>query len=201
MNQERIHEGFLGISTTGKIYTFNDNEDYNIYEPTSYSGLVSLFEEFELKPTDKLVDFGCGLGRVMFYCNQRFLCRVTGIEADEEVYEKLLDNKAYYGARFHGREEEIETILGKAEDYDIQPEDNVFYLFNPFSENIFNIIMDKIEDSLREHPRMITIIMYHATEGYRMILGNRGYSIYRLIRLPEYDYDYYEKIHVYKNYL
>lgn len=201
MNQEKIHERFLGIATTGKIYTFNDNADYNIYEPTSYSGLVSLFEESELNPTDKLVDFGCGLGRVMFYCNQRFLCRVTGIEADEKVYEKLLDNKAYYCSRFHGREEEIEIIFGKAEEYDIQPEDNTFYLFNPFRENIFNIIMDKIELSLKQHPRIVTIIMYHATEEYRMLLRDKGYFMYRLIRLPEYQYDCYEKIHVYRNYL
>jgi len=69
-----------------KIYNLNDEEDYHIYEPSSYSALVSLFDEIQLNPQDIVVDFGCGLGRVLFYCNQRFWCRVKGIEIDEEVY-------------------------------------------------------------------------------------------------------------------
>lgn len=45
---------------------------------------------------DRLVDFGCGKGRVLFYVNQRFQCEVCGIEVDEELYELALDNRAYY---------------------------------------------------------------------------------------------------------
>ncbi len=201
MDQEKIHEGFLGIATKGKVYTFNDHEEYNIYEPTSYSGLMALFEEFELKSTDKLVDFGCGLGRVLFYCNQRFLCRVTGIEADKELYQKLLDNKAYYSNRFRERRDEIEVLCGNAVLYDIAPEDNVFYFFNPFTSKIFWDIIEKIDASVKEHPRMVTIIMYYPDEEYKQLLRNRGYVLYRLIKLPEYHYDSDEKMYIYRNYM
>lgn len=199
MNKDRIHENFLGISTTGKVYTFNNSENYYMYEPTSYSGLVALFEDYALNYTDKLVDFGCGLGRVLFYCNQRFLCRVTGIEADRDVYDRLLDNKAYYTNRFHGREDEIELIYGKAEEYDINPDDNVFYFFNPFNSKIFLSVLNKIDESVKEHPRVVSIIIYYALEEYRQLLRNHGYAMYQLVRLPEYQYDYNEKIYVYRN--
>ena len=200
MNQEKIHERFLGVATTGKIYNLNDEEDYHIYEPSSYSALVSLFDEIQLNPQDIVVDFGCGLGRVLFYCNQRFWCRVKGIEIDEEVYERVLDNKAYYSNRFMDREPEIEIILGKAEEYKIQPEENIFYFFNPFSERIFEKILYNIKVSLSEAPRNIKIILYYTQEEYRELLKENHYVMDKLIRLPEYQYDCYEKVYVYRNY-
>ena len=117
-------EKFLGIESTEIVYNNRYNDDYYRYEPTSYSGLICAFDELEKEISchDRLVDFGCGKGRVLFYVNQRFKCEVCGIEVDEELYEAALDNRSFYNTRFRGMAEKIEIINGKAEEYEIRPE-------------------------------------------------------------------------------
>ena len=53
-----------------------------------------------------------------------------GIEVDEALYENALDNRAYYNTRFRDSLERIELIHGKAEEYEVKREDNIFYFFN-----------------------------------------------------------------------
>ena len=140
------YEEFLGIESTEIVYNNRYNDDYYRYEPTSYSGLICAFDELEDSITkyDRLVDFGCGKGRVLFYVNQRFQCEVCGIEVDEQLYELALDNRAYFNTRFRDTMERIEILHGKAEEYVIKPEDNIFYFFNPFEINIFEKVIDNI---------------------------------------------------------
>lgn len=198
MSLERAYEKFLGITTTFYPYTSLTDENCYIYEPTSYEGLLALFDVLSLTPYDHLVDFGCGLGRVLFYCNQRFFCYVTGIESNPEIYEALLDNEAYYHVRFHGQQDKFNLLCQEAQTYHITPEDNVFYFFNPFSPAYFQQILTNIETSLTENKRDITLILYYPLTEYLMTLREYGYCLLHLIKLPDYDLDYNEKVYVFQ---
>lgn len=194
------YERFLGIESTEIVYNNRYNDDYYRYEPTSYSGLICAFDEMDgvLTKYDRLVDFGCGKGRVLFYVNQRFQCEVCGIEIDPEVYEQALDNRAYFNTKFRGSSEKIEIINGKAEDYEVHPEDNVFYFFNPFEINIFEQVMEKVMESVKKQPRRIFVMMYYPKEEYRTFMRNKGFALYRMVKLPNYNLDWDEKVVIYE---
>lgn len=193
-------EQFLGIESTEIVYNNRYNDDYFRYEPTSYSGLICAFDALEKEITrhDRLVDFGCGKGRVLFYVNQRFSCEVCGIEVDEALYEQALNNRSYYNTRFRDSMDRIEIIGGKAEDYVIRPEDNIFYFFNPFEINIFSQVIDHIMESVNEHPRRVLVMMYYPKEEYREYLKRKKFVLYQLVKLPTYEMDWDEKVLIYE---
>ena len=193
-------EEFLGIESTEIVYNNRYNDDYFRYEPTSYSGLICAFDEMDtvISRYDRLVDFGCGKGRVLFYANQRYQCEVCGIEVDENLYETALDNRAYYNTRFRGSLERIELINGKAEDYEIHREDTIFYFFNPFEINIFSLVVTHILDSVHAFPRRIFVMMYYPKEEYRDFLRDKGFKLYKIVKLPTYEMDYDEKVVIYE---
>lgn len=194
------YEHFLGIESTEIVYNNRYNDDYYRYEPTSYSGLICAFDAMEdvLSKYDRLVDFGCGKGRVLFYVNQRFQCEVCGIEVDEDLYELALDNRAYYNTRFRDTAERIEIINGKAEEYEIRQEDDVFYFFNPFEINIFEQVMEHIIESVEKHPRRIFVMMYYPKEEYRRYMKTKHFKFYKIAKLPTYEMDWDEKVVIYE---
>ena len=139
MGSEKSFDSFLGIETIAET-AFGDmdvclpvNEEDNNYEVTYYNDLVTMFDEISMEPEDTLVDFGCGLGRVLFYCNSRHYCRTVGIENNARVYDRLLTNAASYQSKFLDQEERMQFLNVEAEAYEIGDEDNYFYFFNPFS--------------------------------------------------------------------
>lgn len=193
-------EQFLGIESTEIVYNNRYNDDYYRYEPTSYNGLICAFDELENEITryDRLVDFGCGKGRVLFYVHQRFQCEVCGIEVDEALYEIAQDNRAYFNTKFRGAEDKIELILGKAEEYQVRPEDNVFYFFNPFDINIFEMVIENIMNSVKEHPRRVLVLMYYPKEEYRIHMKRKKFNIFGIAKLPTYETDWDEKVVIYE---
>lgn len=193
-------EKFLGIESTEIVYNNRYKDEYYRYEPTSYSGLICAFDEMEKVFTkyDRLVDFGCGKGRVLFYVNQRFQCEVCGIEVDEELYEIAMDNRSYFNTRFRGSDEKIELICGKAEEYEIRPEDTVFYFFNPFDISVFEQVIGRLQKSVEEHPRRIFVMMYYPKEEYRTCMKHRHFKLYQVVKLPTYDMDWDEKVVIYE---
>lgn len=194
------YEEFLGIESSEIVYNNRYNDDYYRYEPTSYSGLICAFDEMEetICRFDRLVDFGCGKGRVLFYVNQRFQCEVCGIEVDEQLYENALDNVAYYNTRFRESGDKIEVINGKAEEYEVRPEDNFFYFFNPFEINIFEQVMAHIVESVDAHPRKVFIMMYYPKEEYLQYMKRHNFKLFRIARLPAYEVDWDEKVMIYE---
>lgn len=194
------YEQFLGIESTEIVYNNRYNDDYFRYEPTGYSGLICAFDALEgvMTKYDRLVDFGCGKGRVLFYVNQRFQCEVCGIEVDESLYELALDNREYYNTRFRGSREQVEIICGKAEEYEVHPEDTIFYFFNPFEINIFQQVISNIIQSVKAHPRRIYIMMYYPKKEYRTHMRRVNFSLYAIVKLPNYDVDWDEKVVIYQ---
>ncbi len=194
IDKETQYERFFGIKTDEEEVLFGKvKRKYSTYEASEYEGLEKIFDLVQINPQDTLVDFGCGMGRVMFFCNQRFLCNVKGIEYDPEVFEKLEDNCEYYHVRFHGQREKFTLLNIKAEDYHIVPEDNIFYFFNPFCTEILNGILEKIVTSSQQNPRKITLIFYYCTYEILSIIRKYPFKQLHVIKLPAYRFDPDEK--------
>ncbi len=206
MDREEMFEKFLGVNTADEEVVFSSKEFskrnekgcYYPYEASEYEGLIKIFDQITLTPQDTLVDIGCGMGRVLFYCNQRFLCNVTGVEYDKEIYERLQDNVAYYHVKFKNQEKKFCLLNMKAEDYVIERGDNFFYLFNPFSKDILEDFMNKIVESIHKFPRKVTVILYYCTYSMMETMRNMPFKLAGIIKLPAYRFDPDEKVYIYE---
>ena len=118
------------------------------------------------------MDFGSGKGRVAFYIHNRFQIPVVGIEAQDDVIDEALDNKKRYRLRAKNIEAPIRFEYGLAEDYEVKPQDNIFFFFNPFSADVFRDVLKNIRVSLKESPREADLILYYPMPKYKKIMEN-----------------------------
>ncbi len=202
-NSMKEFEGdqYLNIATEGTQWISEATLHHNRYEPTPYLHLKELFNRHPLGVDDGLVDFGSGKGRLNFYAHDRFGCRSTGIELNTSFFTEALKNLETYNhkGKSHRAAGRIDFREGLAQDYHIQPEDTVFYFFNPFSEQIFMKIVDNILLSAENFPRDLTIILYYPSTEYIDYL-ERGnlFKLKEQIGLPEFNKDPSEQFLIYK---
>lgn len=197
MFKEEEYEEFLGIDTAEADTDVPAEGKYSIYEATHYNGLIRIFSELVLTPYDTIVDFGCGLGRVLFYCNQLYMCHITGVEYDKAVYDRLQENAEDYCKRFKNQEKKILLLNMKAEEYVVEDSDNYFYFFNPFTPEVMCTVMEHIFESYRHKKRKITLILYYCTYEIMSVLRRYPLTLEKIIKLPGYDADPDEKAYIY----
>ena len=159
---DRLHR----IKTTDLGERAIQSSHYSHYEATSYSLLNILFQEYKLKNSDGFVDYGCGKGRVLFYVHNRFQASVTGIEMNENLYQKAIINQTNYIRKVKNNKATINIECCLAEKYDVKVTENRFYFFNPFSIQIFRKVVDNILRSVEKKQREVDIILYYPTPEY-----------------------------------
>ena len=184
--KERYYENLLNINTSGEQRWDKKNIHYHPYEPTLYSALEILFEDYYIDKDDCIVDFGCGKGRLNFYLNYFFKCFVTGIEMNQIFYIEAMENKNTYLKKNKKSIDKINFECCLAQDYKIQNYDNKFYFFNPFSVQIFTKIVENILISIEKSPRTIDIILYYPSEDYIYYLEYASpFILYKDIIIPK----------------
>src|SRR4051794_33023931 len=93
---EKYYEALLNIKTVGEQKGFLKSIHYHRYEPTPYRALETLFTKYDLKSSDRVVDFGCGKGRLNFYIHHVSSAAVVGIEMNEDFYKEAMKNRSNY---------------------------------------------------------------------------------------------------------
>ncbi|AIF53049.1 methyltransferase [Pelosinus sp. UFO1] len=185
---EQYYEKLLNIKTSGEQKIFNESLHYNRYEPTSYSVLEILSKQYNFTAEDNIVDFGCGKGRLNFYINHFFDSTVTGIEMSSFFYKQAIDNKRDYLKKHKKKINEINFLNCFAEEYNINPSDNKFYFFNPFSIQIFIKVIGNILISVEDYERTVDIILYYPSYDYIFFLeNNTPFVLLNKIKLPDND--------------
>ncbi|HEY4554495.1 MAG TPA: class I SAM-dependent methyltransferase [Bacillaceae bacterium] len=172
MNQKE-YDRLLRIDTAGMKDWPLQLAHYNRYEATPYEGLDELFGTYELDRSDRLVDFGCGKGRLLFYVHHRFGVSGTGVEVNGQLYQEALENLSSYLGKGRKRSDSIRFERIPAEKYPIGPEETLFYFFNPFSIQIFMKVIHNILLSAEQHPRRTDVILYYPHPDYIRFLGDR----------------------------
>lgn len=169
---EQFYDALLNIRTVGDQKGFNQSLHYHRYEPTPYLALEQLFNQYELKSSDRIVDFGCGKGRLNFYIHYLFNATVVGVEMNESFYQEAVENRKKYLKRSKNSKDRIHLHCCLAEEYLIDPFDNRFYFFNPFSIQIFMKIIKNIFLSVEKSERVIELILYYPAKDYIYFLEN-----------------------------
>jgi len=160
MDNENNWDKLLQIKTSGRDDLRSDQYRYP-YEPTPYSVLERLVKSDLIGRKDVVLDYGCGKGRVDFFLSYQTKASTIGIEYDERIYRSALENMKTAAVRAKSK-----FVLARAEEYEVPPEVNRFYFFNPFSTEIFSKVMTRIIDSYYDYPREIFLFFYYPSEEY-----------------------------------
>lgn len=150
----------LHIKTTGRDDSNADQYRYP-YEPTPYTVMERLANTGLITKKNTLIDYGCGKGRVDFFLSYQTRCKAIGIEYDERIYAGALENQnlAVSGSR-------TKFVLCSAENYEVPEEADRFYFFNPFSVELLQKVMSRIEESYYESPRKMLLFFYYPSDEY-----------------------------------
>ena len=159
-DQEKSWDKLLQIKTTGRDDT-NADQYRHPYEPTPYSVLERLADSGFFGKEDVLLDYGCGKGRVGFFLSWRTKMKTIGIEYDEQIYFDALENRKTVNSKT-----KPDFVLVSAEAYEVPPDVNRCYFFNPFSVEIFHKVMARILESYYADPREIFLFFYYPEDAY-----------------------------------
>lgn len=197
--KEHYYEKLLNIKTKATIQ-LQESMHYHPYEPTPYSALETLFNYYQLNREDHLVDFGCGKGRLPFFVHYQYDVTVKGIEINDTFFLDAIENQKRYQKKTKRNTERIEFLYCLAEEYRINPSDNRFYFFNPFSIQIFRKVIQNIMLSVEQSKREVELILYYCSDEYMYYLENKTmFELKEEIRLPElYEQNEYERFLIYR---
>ena len=126
---------------------FYDAEGAYPVQCISYPYIRAFLQAVTFAPTDVFVDVGCGWGRLLGYMRRKTPVRTfVGVELNPE---------AAAAAQNTFRDDPDITILDGSILDIFPPDGTVYYLFNPFDENILSAFLDKAESTLRHKIRLL----------------------------------------------
>ena len=150
---EREWDHKLHIRTTG--IEEETNAHYARYEATPYAVLERIAQSGLVRRRQKLLDYGCGKGRVACFMASMVGCRVTGIDQSRKLIDMAKENRSASGL---GDRVRLECCL--AEQYRIRDE-SAFFFFNPFSGKVFEGVIRRLAAGGSGK-----IILYYPSEEY-----------------------------------
>ena len=158
--KEEKWDKLLQIRTTGRDDSHADQYRYP-YEPTPYPVLERLANGGYIRKGNTLLDYGCGKGRVEFFLSWQTRCRSIGIEYDERIYEKAVENQNMSSAS--GR---VTFQAVDAGEFPVPESVDRIYFFNPFSLEILQKAIRRIQESYYARPREMFLFFYYPSDEY-----------------------------------
>ena len=152
-----MNDLLFNIDTEG-IDESKEDFHHNRYEATPYEVLDCLIESGYVSKESKIVDYGCGKGRVALYLNHQIGCDAIGVDYNDQLICIANENKKRLNSN-------VEFYCVNAEKYEITDEDS-FYFFNPFSERILRKVINQIIISIYDNPRKVKLFFYYPDDEF-----------------------------------
>jgi hypothetical protein len=165
---------FVPVALNKLTIINGDTSKASPYEAANYYLLEKLFTAFrKLSNADSLIDLGCGKGRVLVVAAHFGFTHITGIDFATELSTEASVNMKKLHQKFPQLKWKV--INDNVANYTISPDDSVFFMFNPFTEEIIEMFLNKLESSCQQFPR--TTWFLYASPLHKEILLKRGYEI------------------------
>ncbi len=150
------------------------------YYRSSASGkdLLDIFKTLNVSTKDKIIDIGCGKGRAINLLSSFSFSKIDGIELSDLIAQTARDNFAKLKKR------NITIHTGNALEFSGYENYTMFYLYNPFSCEVMEQLMNKLAPifaASKERKTLIyrnptcsaTIDKYTAAGGGQLFLVNK----------------------------
>jgi precorrin-6B methylase 2 len=146
------------------------------YAPTRVRYFRAVLGALPIPREAVFVDLGAGKGRMLLLAAQsgRFR-KVVGVEFSAELCRTAEQNIRRFRRHYAGNVT-FEVVHADAADYEVQPDHNVFFMFNPFGPVVMEQVIQRIGQSLEEVPRRIWVICLGLRKGCMSILAESGYK-------------------------
>jgi hypothetical protein len=155
-----------GLDTVGRVNLENTSVGIdgkkrgNKYQPTGYYRSISILKRIKTYGNGGFVDFGSGKGQVLIAASQLGFNQIKGVEFVEEFHEIAKRNIEKWSNLKSNLTKPIAICLDAAK-YEIETTDQIFYFFYPFKPELMNCVINNIEKSLLDFPRLnLSIILY-----------------------------------------
>jgi precorrin-6B methylase 2 len=146
------------------------------YAPTRVRYFRAVLRALPAPRDSVFVDLGAGKGRMLLLAAQSGCFRkVVGVEFSGELCRTAERNIRRFQRHYAGNVT-VEVVHADAADYDVQPDQNVFFMFNPFGPVVMQQVIQRIGHSLDERPRRIWAICLGLRTGCPSILVEGGYK-------------------------
>lgn len=145
-----------GIQTRGVIRLDEHDGDRADYQPSDWLTLRLILPQREVAKDDVFIDFGSGLGRVVFQAARYPFRRVIGVELSHQLNEIATDNIARNQHRL--RCKNVELVATDVLDYEIPDDVTVAFFANPFTGATFHTVIHRLLRSLERNPRRLRIV-------------------------------------------
>ena len=156
---------------------------YHGYSKTEEEHLHLIFENLSYETERRLLDIGCGKGVVLKEAVNYPFAKVAGIELETELLHTAKKN-----IRILGLEDKIDCIHADAVSFNEYKDYNVFFLFNPFSEQVLSKVVKRISDGRPEKEYPVTFI-YHNPRFLHIFEKREDFTIIKWLHDPVKDYD------------
>ncbi|HYV55593.1 MAG TPA: class I SAM-dependent methyltransferase [Chitinophagaceae bacterium] len=165
---------FIPVELKNLTITNGDRKKASRYEAVSFYMLEKLLSAFQkVSRLTSIIDLGSGKGRVLMVASHFGFTDITGIDFAKELCEQAIANMNKKNTHFPGINWKV--INENVENYDIGSQDSVFFMFNPFTEDVLKSFLEKLDTSCHEFPRSIYFL--YASPQYQQLLLDNGYAI------------------------
>jgi SAM-dependent methyltransferase len=127
------------------------------YQPTVYRSVYKTLNSANIaKGNSVLLDYGCGMGRVLTVAARYPFRKVIGVELNSELSEIAIQN--IRKASPHLKCQDVQVINQDAVSFAVPAEVDCFFFFHPFEGDVMARVIENIHASLVDNPRQITIL-------------------------------------------
>jgi SAM-dependent methyltransferase len=177
-----------GTDTAGKTPVKNlddvvgTNLDHGTgYQPLNGSHFRKVMNSLPIPSGSVFVDVGSGKGKALLIAAEYgTVARAVGVEFSGGLCAAARRNIGRY-RRHRDIAGKIEVRHQDALLYDIEPDQNIFLLFNPFDRELLSSFADKIAASVRQRPRRFWLIYVNPKDS-EVLDGHPGFALEKLHR-------------------
>ena len=138
-----------------------------------------------------LVDYGCGLGRVLFFATLYPFCQIVGVEASPNLSQESSENLEFFYRTHKTQLPECKIVQGDAADFNVPVNASIFFFNDPFDETVMAQVISKICESHITNARDIYVIYVNPSlagifenHGFEILINtvnanNKGFVIYK----------------------
>ncbi|WP_234329696.1 class I SAM-dependent methyltransferase [Streptomyces viridochromogenes] len=127
------------------------------YSPTPVRTVRNALGKCDVRHEEvTFVDVGCGKGRVLLLAAELPFRRIVGVEASKALCDIARSNVEKASGTRDGCDR-IEVVHADATKFDIPDDAGLFYFYEPFSVDVSLAVLERIEDSVRRHPRNVVL--------------------------------------------
>ena len=142
------------IELTQLTITNGDISHSSRYEAVNFYILEALLKRLCGICDDRsFTDLGCGKGRAMVVAAHYGFTTIKGVDFAQEVCSIAEQHMQKISAQFP--QMEYHVLCKNVLEYDIQPNESVFFMFNPFSDDTIARFLEKVNVSIEQHPRPV----------------------------------------------